>query len=183
MSILWAGLAIFIGVHLMPALAPVKTGLQSRLGENGYKGAFSLVSAIGLGLIIWGMMNAPRDPVFVPADWAHSAAIIAMPLVMILLAAAHMKGRIRQITRHPMMLATLIWAALHYAANGDRASIWLFGSFAVFAVFSIVTGNMRGAASSFEIKPKHDFIAIGAGLLVYVAFLFLHPILFGVKLF
>ncbi len=182
MNILWAGLAIFIGVHLIPALSPVKAGLQSRLGENGYKGAFSLISAVGLGLIIWGMIGAPRDPLFVPSDWARSAAIYAMPIPMILLAAAHMKGRIRQITRHPMMLGTLIWAALHYAANGDRASIWLFGSFAAFAVFSIVTGNMRGPAASFEIKPKHDFIAIGAGLLIYAALLFLHPILFGVKL-
>jgi uncharacterized membrane protein len=105
-----------------------------------------------------------------------------MPIVMVLLAAAHMKGRIRALTRHPMMLATLIWAALHFAANGDRAGMYLFGGFVFFAIVSIVSANLRGPAPTFEVNPKHDFMALGGGLAVYSVVLVLHPFLFGEKI-
>ena len=44
MSLLIAGLLIFTGVHLLPAVAPgVRGQLIGKLGENAYRGVFSIV--------------------------------------------------------------------------------------------------------------------------------------------
>ncbi|MCF6292855.1 MAG: NnrU family protein, partial [Robiginitomaculum sp.] len=113
MQILQIGLALMIGIHLVPVIAPLKAGLQAKLGANGYKGVFSLISLVGLGLIIWGMIIAPNVPVFDPPVWAKHLAFLLVPVALVLLASAHMKGRIRVIARHPMMLGVLIWAVAH----------------------------------------------------------------------
>jgi uncharacterized membrane protein len=55
MSFLALGLLIFLGVHSVRIFAEGWRQAQiARLGEAGWKGGYSLASAIGLGLIIWG---------------------------------------------------------------------------------------------------------------------------------
>ncbi len=94
-----------------------------------------------------------------------------------------MKGRIRKITRHPMLLGVLMWAAAHLLVNGDVASILLFGSFAAFSVVDMVLANARGDAPVYVLKPVHDLMAIVGGALVYLVFLlFAHSFLFGVQI-
>jgi len=183
MQILQIGLALFIGVHLVALVAPLKSSLQNMLGAKGYKGVFSLLSLIGFGLIIWGMIEAPRVPVFEPPTWAKTAAFVLVPIALILIASAHMKGLLRAVFRHPMMLGILIWAGVHLAANGDLASLWLFGGFAAYALISLSAGFLRAEETDFEINAKHDFMAIGGGIAMAIVFAFLHPILFGVQLF
>ena len=52
------GLLVFTGVHLLPMQVDVRRGLITRYGEMAYKAAFSLVAALGLGLIIFGYHKA-----------------------------------------------------------------------------------------------------------------------------
>lgn len=54
MSILLLGLAIFLGVHMLTTLRPARAAAIGRLGEGPYKGLYSLASAVGLVLIVWG---------------------------------------------------------------------------------------------------------------------------------
>ncbi|WP_239515922.1 NnrU family protein, partial [Stenotrophomonas maltophilia] len=54
MSILVLGLVVFLGVHVFTMLRGPRSGLVRRLGEGPYKGLYSLVSAVGLGLVIYG---------------------------------------------------------------------------------------------------------------------------------
>ncbi|MBL4617892.1 MAG: NnrU family protein [Robiginitomaculum sp.] len=183
MQILQIGLALMIGIHLLPMIAPVKAGLQAKLGANGYKGLFSVISLVGFALIIWGMIVASNVPVFEPPVWAKHLAFLLVPIALILLASANMKGRIRAKLRHPMMLGIFIWAGMHFVANGDLASFWLFGSFFVYALVSLIAGFFGASQVEFEVNPKHDFMAIIGGLVISLAFVFLHPVLFGVQLF
>jgi uncharacterized membrane protein len=44
------------------------------------------------------------------------------------------KGMLR-ITRHPFLWGVAIWASGHLSVNGDRASIVLFGSMLLLALF------------------------------------------------
>ncbi len=182
MEILQVGLALIIGIHLVPMIAPLKIGLQAKLGANGYRGMFSIISLIGLGLIIWGMIVAPHIQVFEPQPWARSAAFVLVPIALILVASAHMKGLLRAVFRHPMMIGILIWAAVHLAVNGDLASIWLFGAFALYSLVSLIFGFLRAEPPEFEIKARHDFMAIAGGLVISLIFVFLHPVLFGVQI-
>ena len=41
------GLVLFLGIHVVPAVPPLRAALAARFGENRYKGLFSIVSGIG----------------------------------------------------------------------------------------------------------------------------------------
>ena len=104
-----------------------------------------------------------------------------------LLFAAYLPGKIKAKVRHPMLAAIKFWALAHLIANGDLASIILFGSFLAYAVLDRILLKRRAggepvlAASEAEAR-RNDLISIGAGLALYVAFLFwLHPLLIGVS--
>jgi uncharacterized membrane protein len=52
MSILVLGVVIFIGVHLVPTVPSLRARLSQRVGNNPYRGLFSLVSLIGFVLLV-----------------------------------------------------------------------------------------------------------------------------------
>lgn len=52
MALLMAGLALLIGVHLIPTVGGLRERLVSSLGLWTYKGLFSLASLAGLVMII-----------------------------------------------------------------------------------------------------------------------------------
>ena len=60
LPILILGLVLFLGIHVVPAVPPLRAACASRLGEQRYKGLFSVVSGIGLVLIVAGYAYAPR---------------------------------------------------------------------------------------------------------------------------
>lgn len=183
MTLFYAGLVLFFGMHLVPELPGVRAGLTGALSEKGFKGLFSLVALAGFILIIWGFATAPHVKVYEPAEWARWPAVILMPVALILLAGAHMKGRIKLRLRHPMMIGVGLWSVLHLFANGDRAGLTLFGCFLVYSILSIWSANRRGPAAGFEPQPRKDMMAVIGGIAVYVVLLFAHPFLFGAKIF
>jgi len=183
LTYLYIGILLFFGIHLVPALGPLKAGLGNRFGDKGYRALFALASAAGLGLMIWGMAQAGKTPLYTPPEWGVMAAYLLVFPAFILLAAAHMKGRIRKMTRHPMLLGVLMWAAGHLLANGDQAGAWLFGSFAVYSVFGMVSSSLRQPAPAYTIKPVHDVMALVGGIGLALVFVFYaHQFLFGVKI-
>ena len=178
------GLIMFIGVHMVPYI-PLRATLISRLGPNAYRGAFSLVSFIGIVLLCIGYSRVPVEWLFQPAPWARIALSGAMPVVLILFAAANMPTHIRQVLRHPMMIGTFLWAVLHFLANGERAASILFGAFALWAAVSVVVRICSPRIS--ETPPrapawKFDAIAVAAGLVATVVIYQLHGLLFGVPI-
>jgi uncharacterized membrane protein len=54
LAILVLGLATFIGAHFFVSLRGEREKLVARIGEGRYKGLFSLVSILGVVLIIYG---------------------------------------------------------------------------------------------------------------------------------
>ncbi|MBL9034169.1 MAG: NnrU family protein, partial [Rhodospirillaceae bacterium] len=139
MALLVLGLVLLIGAHLVPANRRLRAGLAAKLGENGYKGAFSLISLAGLVLIVIGYGQAPRDQIFQASETARLFLPVGMAIAFILMATAYVPGRLRRLLKHPMLAGVLIWSVLHLLANGDLASNVLFGSFAVWSVFAIIS--------------------------------------------
>jgi uncharacterized membrane protein len=181
MALLVAGLALFLGIHLVPAIPAVRARCVARLGEERYKGLFSLVSAIGLVLIIWGYAIAPRgEQVFAPSAAARQFAPYAVTLAFVLLAAANMRTHIRRALVHPMLLGIGIWAATHLLANGHLKATLLFGAFLVYALLDLGSAVARGARRQFVPLAKHDAIAVGAGILLALIVMGLHRWLFGI---
>lgn len=182
MSLLIAGLVIFIGIHLVPHFADFRAQWQSRLGEQGYKGVFSLLSAIGLILIIFGMIYSDFIHFYSPPPWGRDAARALMLPALILLCAANLPTNFKRWLQHPMLIGLLLWSAAHLLANGDAASLLLFGGFAIFAIFDLWSVIQRRAAAVKIYPRRNDIIAVGIGVAVYITLLFAHPYLFGVAI-
>lgn len=102
MIILVFRLILFLGIHLVPTLPGIRTRLLESYGEKHYKGIFSLISALGLVMIVIGYSLAPSEPrMFNPFPAAIAIAPIAMIISFVFLAAANMKTHIRRAVRHP----------------------------------------------------------------------------------
>jgi uncharacterized membrane protein len=179
MTILIAGLVLFLGIHLVPALPPLRGAAAAKWGENRYKGMFSLVSALGLVLIVAGYALSDDRTRFAPVPAARAVAPYAMVVSFILFAAANMRGHLRHAIRHPMLLGLLIWSTVHLLANGDRTGTVLFGAFALYAVVDLVSATARGAVKSFEPTAKYDVMAVVGGTVVALIVMTLHRVLFG----
>ena len=182
MALLVAGLVLFLGVHLVPAAPALRASLLARLGERSYRGAYSALSAVGLGLIVVGFGLARGGPaLFAPVQGAIALAPYAMAASFALFAAANLRGHLRRIVGHPMLVGTILWAGVHLAANGDPASTILFGAFLAWALVDLASAIARRAVRVFEPNVAHDAIAVVAGIGGMLAFAALHRVLIGVK--
>lgn len=180
MSVLIIGLAVFLGIHVLPMFPGIRDRAVGSYGEGPYKAVFSLASLGGLVLIVWGMSMAEFVAVYDPPSWGRHATMLLVLLAFICLVAFHMKGRIRQILRHPFLTAIILWGVGHLLANGDLASILLFGGFIVYSIVDILTVNARKPAPAFAVVPVHDLIAVAVGTVLYGGVLYFHGALFGV---
>ena len=182
MTLLIIGIVAFLGVHLLPAISDLRARLVETLGEKGYKALFSLLSIIGFVLIVWGFARAPFIQIWTPPHWTRYVAVVLMLPVFILILAAYLPGEIKARVKHPFLVAIKTWALAHLIANGDLASIILFGSFLAYAVFDRISLKGRSATAlvtaRLEASRRNDMIAVVGGLALYVIFLvWLHPLL------
>lgn len=170
MTLLVVGLIVFLVAHLVPTLPGVRAGLIERLGEGGYKGLFSLASLAGLVAIVIGFGQREFIPVWDPPTWTRHLAMLLMLPVFVLLVAAYVPSRIHDAVQHPMLAAVKLWAFSHLLANGDLASILLFGSFLAWAVWdriSVKRRNALGPIGNRPATPRGDVIAVVVGLALY----------------
>ena len=180
MNLLILGIVIFYAGHLV-SVTPLKAALKARLGEGGYKGLFSVVAVIGLGLMIKAYLGTRSGPeavnfLYLPPDWTRHVTMLLVLLAFISLAASFHRGRLKLWLRNPFSIAIALWATGHLLSNGKTAAVWLFGSFLLFALFDIVRNTLVGQPPKFTPKPIHDLIAVVAGVLLYGLFLFgFHP--------
>jgi len=190
MLVLVVGLVIFLGVHSVSIVASGwRAATVARLGEGPWKGIYSLVSAVGLVLIVVGFGMARREPVVLytpPAALRHLALVVMLP-VFPLLFAAYLPGRIRAAAKHPFLVAVKLWAFAHLLANGTLADVLLFGAFLAWAVADRISVKRRPAAQTHEVpaapaRPMNDAIALVGGLVVYaVLVLWAHRWIVGVS--
>ena len=190
MLFLVAGLVLFLGIHSVSIVAPRwRLAMVDRLGESPWKGVYSIVSAVGLVLLVVGYGIARREPVVLyapPAGLRHVALLLMVP-VFPLFIAAYFPGRISTATKHPMLLSVKLWASAHLVANGTLADVVLFGAFLAWAVVDRISVKRRPAVEAHATpgappSPYNDAVAVVAGLAVYVVFLFwAHRLLIGVS--
>ncbi len=183
MNLLILGIIIFFSIHLVPIL-PIKNILINRLGENKYKGLFSLIALVGLLIIIYGFSRADFYPIWDPLPYSKEIALALMPISMILLAAANIQTNIKKFIKHPMLIAVLIWSFVHLIANGDLRSIILFGSFGLYALIDIFFSK-KVLTTNIEVKYtlSKDIMVIIIGLVAYLIIVYYHQFIAGVTIF
>lgn len=186
MLLLIAGLIVFFAIHSVRIVVPAsREAWIDKLGVNAWKGIYSIVSLVGLILIVIGYGQARLEPVvlYVPPTGLRHATLLLMLPVFVLLLAAYFPGRISGWVKHPMLVATKLWALSHLLANGTLADVLLFGTFLAWAVADRISVKRRsGGSTSPAIQTGYnDWINVIGGLLLYVAFAkWLHIWLIGV---
>ncbi len=225
MTSLIAATLCFIAIHLFVSGTRLRDQLVAMLGEGTYIGLFSAAS---LALIVW--MSMSYGPALTadgnaflwqaPAWWAHLGGIVI--LIAFLLGvlgmlspnpgavgqgarAAEGPRGIQRVTRHPFLWGVGLWAAFHLVANGDLASLILFGGFTVLAfggTLSIDAKRRRKMGTVWEqyaaqtsnipfaaILARRQRLALGEfgwwrvalAVAAYAVTFVLHPALFGVS--
>lgn len=187
MTTLIAGMIILFGAHLA-LYTPLSPALKARLGERPFKGIFTLVSLVGLGLMIWGYSMTRSGPeaaniLYWPAGWTRHAAMLLVLLAFISLAASFHKGRLKLWLRQPQSIGIALWAGAHLLANGKVSAVLFFGGFLGLALVDIAVSTARGNVPHYVPKPRHDLIAAAAGLILFGFFLLVfHPFVLNVPI-
>jgi uncharacterized membrane protein len=226
MMMLIAAAVFFLVLHLFVAGTRLRDAIVGAIGEPAYLGVFSVASLAGivwlaisyngataLGTdLLWDLGPGVRHlgivVMAVAAFFGVSGLLTPNPTAVGMEAAATREASgILRITRHPFLWGVAMWAAFHLAANGDAASVVLFGTFLVLAVagtFSIDAKRARKMAAGWiEFAGRTSnvpFVAILAGrnslklgelltyrqavaALVFLILLFVHAWLFSASPF
>jgi uncharacterized membrane protein len=216
---------VFVLAHVVPTRPAIRQRLTAWLGERRYLAVYSLLS---LGLLYWLILAAGRASyvmLWPYAAWQLWIPNLVMPLVVLLVAcgvaianpfsfggrtgpdalAAFDPARpgITAVSRHPLLLGIVLWAAAHAVPNGDVAHVLLFGLFALMGVVGMAVLDRRRrrqwGPDHFAERARNTALAglpaggvsgwreafpplrVGIAVVVYLAILAVHPLLFGVS--
>jgi len=189
MTTLIAGLLLFLGIHSVRIFAEGWRNRQlARLGEARWKGLYSLASALGLGLIVWGVGLSRAEPVMVwaPALWLrHLALLLTLPAFILLVAAYVPANRIKRSVGQPMAAGVALWAVAHLLANGRLSDLLLFGGFLAWSMLSYSAAQARDRRSGvvrIAGSVGRDVLTVVIGVAAWAIFAgFLHAWMIGLR--
>jgi uncharacterized membrane protein len=191
MTLLILGLVLFLGVHSTRIVAEGwRTQMLAKLGPNGWKGLYSVLSIVGFVLIVQGYGAARLEPTVLwgSPTWVRMLASLLTLGAFVLLVATYVpRNGIKARLRHPMVLAVKVWAIAHLLANNTLADLVLFGSFLLWAVFSFRAARGRDRAANAPAPASAlpmTLLTVAVGLVAWAVFAFwAHLALFGVHPF
>jgi uncharacterized membrane protein len=139
----------WIFMHLGLAGTAWREAVVQRIGEQWFRGVFSVLSILVLVFLVRAFGAAPTTLLWVAPDWLRWLLVLVMLPAFVLLVGSlsgpnpTMIGSegndqpprgVSRVTRHPMLWSFAIWAAVHILGNGDTAAIVFFGAFLVTAL-------------------------------------------------
>ncbi len=185
LSLTAAALA-FIAIHLGVSGTMMRDRLTARVGLRAYMVGFSIASVAAIAWLVGAYKAADYVPIWGQLQaWKPVAIALMLPAFLLVViglttpnpTAVAQDGLVGQapagivrITRHPFLMGTALWAAVHLVGNGDLASLLLFTALLIVAVAGTVSIDAKraralgpawqGFASRTSILP---FAAIAAG--------------------
>jgi uncharacterized membrane protein len=190
LAILALGLIVFLAPHTLTALRGPRQRVVNRLGLAAYKIGYSVISLIGIVLIVYGFglyRATGWIEVWHPPGWTRHATVALMWPAIICLVAAYVPGDLKRVLKHPFLVGVKLWAFAHLISNGDLGSILLFGAILAWAVFDRISLKRRRDSGGPPIPiggRRNDVIAVAVGTVLYLALgLWFHPLAIGVYAF
>ncbi len=213
-----AAWAVFLLSHMVPARPRLRRPLIATFGERGFMIGYSLVSVAVLAWLIAAAGRAPYVALWAWAPWQAWVPNLAMPATCVLLVLGigipnpfsiggarperfdPARPGVLVLTRHPVLMAIVFWAAAHVPPNADMATAVLFGGFAGLGLagarvldarrrrawgeahwhaMAQGTGTWRIRDSGMGAAPVALRVALGLG--AWLLLLVLHPFLVGVS--
>ncbi len=223
LSALALAMLAFVGGHfVLSAPAPRRT-LVSMVGERAFAAIYSALMILAFIWMVAAYRVAPPRIIWDFGSAVNFVPIVVMPFALMLAVlgliarnptAVMGEGFVAKqgpvvrgpatITRHPFLSGAALWAIAHLIANGDVASILLFGGLACLAIggmyaidhkralklgdawqaFAAQTSRMPFAAA-LSGRTRIDWAGIGwarplLGLVLYAVLFLFHDALFGV---
>ena len=140
---------LWLGLHIGVSGTSLRGAIAGKLGEQGFRGLFSVASIAIFAFLIYAYSHATRTTLWLAPLWLRWILVACMlPASFLLLAsfatvsikpedAGTRRGEPRgvlRITRHPMMCAFAIWSAVHVIGTGEASDLVFFGAFLITAV-------------------------------------------------
>ncbi|MEM8838146.1 MAG: NnrU family protein [Pseudomonadota bacterium] len=202
-------MVVFVVSHVLIARTAIKPMIIARFGERTYLAAYSVLSIALLVWVIVALIEAERIALWTPPDWAYTFAFFATFLAFLLIGIGSLVPNPLSVAlksqgfdpdnpgiigwiRHPMIWGLTLWGLAHIPANGDFPSIVLFAGSALFGLIGTVTVEKRKKRLLGEDEwqrliagrghvDRTSVLGVALGIGLWVAFLLLHPYLFGVN--
>ncbi len=200
-------MGVFILSHVAISRTAIKPWLISHWGRGRYLLAYSLLSIVLLGWVIWAVLTADRIPLWSSPMWSYPFAAVVTLISFVLISIGAVSSNPLSVAfkkagfeptrpgfigwvRHPLIWGPTLWAVAHIPANGDWPSLILFAGLALFGLLGIKRVEARyrrniGPKRWADMTPgrghldKFTFIGTAIGIVLWAAFLALHPVLFG----
>lgn len=155
---------LFVGTHFVLSTVSIRQALHASFGARSALGLYSLIALLTFLWMAWAYVRAPQFALWAPASWVRWVPTVVMPFALILLIGGYtsysplMVGmqkaydttevapRLLKVTRHPIMWAIALWALSHIVANGDAASLILFGALTLLALGGAAHSERRHRA-------------------------------------
>lgn len=169
MLLLTLGVLLFTLLHLSVAMWPTRRALLiERLGEQRYKGVFSLGVVIAFGCMLAGWRDSLATPFYTPPGWGAAAAMVMLPLAIWLLCCSVGPNHLRRWLRHPQLLAVLLWSLGHVLVNTESRALLLFGALTLWSAIEIILIIYRDGWRTPVMTPdwRFDLASFSAALLV-----------------
>jgi len=161
--------AFWIATHNGLAGTDIRARLVGRIGENGFRIFYSVLSVLALVLLARASGSAETLPIWAAPSWLRLIlAAIMLPAFLFFTAgllrnptavggealAGQQARGIQRITRHPMLWSFALWALVHVIGNGDLASLIFFGVFVISAFLGMPSIDRKLAARNPEAAAK-----------------------------
>lgn len=190
MTLLVAGIVLFIATHLVRPFAPgLRAAAIDRLGKPAFMAIHGIVSLLSAAMMVYGFADARQNAGTMlyhpPAFTAHIALTLMLIAAICLVAGFLPAGYIRTKLKFPLLVAIKIWALAHLLANGESYSVVLFLAILAWAVVLRISLKKRIASGQTKlpvfVSARYDVIAIVVGVALYAAIVLkLHELLIGV---
>lgn len=182
MTRLLIGVLLWSVTHLAPGVLPgLKAKAVARLGENGYKGIFTLLTVAAIYLVISGWKATVPESVYLPPAWGRHLTALLVLAAFVLFFAPYPPNNIKRLLRHPQLTGVALWGVGHLLANGESRSIVLFGGMALWAIAETVFINRRDGAwdKPAPVPARNDGLLIAGAVVAYAVVAAAHQWLFG----
>jgi uncharacterized membrane protein len=154
----------FVASHVIVAYKPIRNAAAARVGERWFLAGYGILSTV---LVVWlfrAYFATPYIEVWPFQEWMRWVPVLVMPFACILVVAglttpnplslgAGSKGYdpvrpgIVAVTRHPAIWGLTLWAAAHLVANGDLASVIMFGLLIALGLYGPVSLDAKRRAA------------------------------------